>query len=97
MGDKSSAFVKGGCGCLLAFVGIAGCAVLFGARVHINLGGAILLFLGGGAVGLIALAFYNRGKSDRGVEEFRRQQAREREREWRREREEEERDDFDDT
>jgi hypothetical protein len=65
MGQKSVAFAKGGCGCLMAFVAFALIAVLCGGSAHIDVGGAILLFVIGGVIGLIALAFYNKGKRDR--------------------------------
>lgn len=60
------AFLKGGCGCLLVFAVTALIAVLFGGRVHADLGGLVLLFLIGGVVGLVVLAIYNRGRRDGG-------------------------------
>ena len=65
LGDnKGSAFVKGGCGCLLAFLGIGLLFVLMGGHMHIDLGGAILLFVIGGIIGLVVLAVYNKGQRD---------------------------------
>jgi hypothetical protein len=64
MSDKGSAFVKGGCGCLVAFAVLALLGVMVGGRAHINLGGAILLFLIGGVIGLVMLAVYNKGKRE---------------------------------
>jgi len=61
---KGSAFVKGGCGCLLAFLAIGLVFVLLGGSIHINLGGAILLFVIGGILGLVILAVYHKGQSD---------------------------------
>ncbi|HXX95467.1 MAG TPA: hypothetical protein VEN81_17740 [Planctomycetota bacterium] len=61
MGDRSTAFVKGGCGCLLAFLGLGAIALVAGGRVHIDCGGAGILFLIGGVIGLIVLAVYNKG------------------------------------
>ncbi|QEG34425.1 hypothetical protein [Bythopirellula goksoeyrii] len=66
MGEKASAFTKGGCGCLLAFAGFAVIALLLGGSAHIDIGGAILLFLIGGLLGLLILWIYNKGKNDRG-------------------------------
>jgi len=63
---KGQAFVKGGCGCLLVFVALAFIAVILGGRVHADTGGLIALFLIGGVIGLVALAFYNRGRRDGG-------------------------------
>jgi len=64
MGEKSVAFVKGGCGCLVAFVACALVAVVLGGGVDIDIGGALLLFAIGGVIGLIVLSIYNRGKRD---------------------------------
>jgi len=61
MTSKSTAFFKGGCGCLLAFLAIGMALVLFGGHMHIDPGGAILLFVIGGVIGLIVLAIYNKG------------------------------------
>jgi hypothetical protein len=62
--DKGSAFVKGGCGCLLAFLAIGLIFVLLGGSMHIDLGGAIVLFVVGGVIGLVVLAVYNKGRRD---------------------------------
>ncbi len=64
MGEKGTAFAKGGCGCLVAFAAIALIAVILGGSAHIDAGGAILLFAIGGVLGLIVLAIYNRGRRD---------------------------------
>lgn len=61
MSERSTAFVKGGCGCLLAFVGLGLVAAIAGGRVHIDCGGAGMLFLIGGVIGLIVLAVYKKG------------------------------------
>ncbi len=63
---KGQAFVKGGCGCLLAFVVLALVAVLLGGRAHADIGGLVVLFLIGGIIGLVVLAIYNRGRRDGG-------------------------------
>ena len=62
--SKGSAFVKGGCGCLLLFAAVAFLAVLAGGQAHADLGGLICLFCIGGVVGLAVLAIYNRGRRD---------------------------------
>jgi len=64
MGEKGPAFAKGGFGCLLAFAVLALLAVCAGGHAHINLGGAICLFVVGGLVGLVVLAIYNKGRRD---------------------------------
>ncbi len=61
MGEKGEAFVKGGCGCLLGFVLIGLFFVLIGGHMHIDIGGAIALFVIGGIIGLVVLAIYNKG------------------------------------
>ncbi|MBN1975034.1 MAG: hypothetical protein JW787_15440 [Sedimentisphaerales bacterium] len=66
MSDKGEAFVKGGCGCLIAFIVIGLSCVLIGGHMHIDIFGAILLFAIGGVIGLIVLAIYNKGKQDAG-------------------------------
>jgi hypothetical protein len=66
MNGKGQAFVKGGCGCLLAFAAVALLAVVVGGRAHIDLGGAVCLFVVGGVVGLVVLAIYNKGRRDAG-------------------------------
>jgi len=53
--------VKGGCGCLLAFAALGLLAVLVGGRVRINFGGAVMLFVIGGLVGLVLLAVFKKG------------------------------------
>jgi hypothetical protein len=63
MGQKSTSFIAGGCGCLLAFAFLALVAVALGGRAHIDLGGAICLFVVGGIGGLIVLLIYNSGKT----------------------------------
>jgi hypothetical protein len=64
MGEKLQAFGKGGCGCLIAFAILATIGVLVGGHAHIDLGGAICLFVVGGIVGLVVLWIYNKGKHD---------------------------------
>ncbi len=61
MGEKSDAFVKGGCGCLLAFLVLGLFFVIIGGHMHIDIGGAVCLFAIGGIIGLVVLAIYNRG------------------------------------
>jgi len=62
--DKGSAFVKGGFGCLLVFLAIGLIFVFLGGNMHINAGGAILLFVIGGVIGLVILAVYRSGQRD---------------------------------
>jgi hypothetical protein len=64
MSEKGDAFLKGGCGCIVAFFVIGLSCVLIGGNMHIDIGGAILLFIIGGVIGLIVLAIYNKGKQD---------------------------------
>jgi hypothetical protein len=64
MAEKGNAFLKGGCGCLVAFVVLGLSCALIGGNVRIDLGGAIMLFVVGGIIGLIVLAVYNKGRDD---------------------------------
>ena len=64
MSGKGGAFLKGGCGCLLAFAALALLAGIAGGHAHIDFGGAICLFVFGGLVGLAVLAIYNKGRRD---------------------------------
>lgn len=66
MGEKSKAFVEGGCGCLIAFLVIGLFFVLIGGRMHIDFGGAIMLFVVGGVIGLVIFSIYNKGRNSRG-------------------------------
>jgi hypothetical protein len=66
---KGSAFVKGGCGCLVMFIVIAFIAVLLGGHAHADVGGLILLFVIGGIIGLIVLSVYNKGRNDAAANE----------------------------
>jgi len=63
---EGQAFLKGGCGCLLAFAVLSVLVALIGGRVRVGLGGFIILFIIGGAFGLILLAAYMRGRRDGG-------------------------------
>lgn len=65
MGEKTVAFAKGGCGCLLAFAVVAFVTVILGGSAHIDIGGAVMLFVVGGVIGLVVLAIYNKGRRDR--------------------------------
>ncbi len=60
-GGKGGAFVKGGCGCLGAFLVLGLLGVMLGGRMHIDIGGALCLFVVGGLIGLAVLAIYNKG------------------------------------
>ena len=62
MGEKGSAFVKGGVGCLAVFIVLAAVALFAGGTAHIDLGGGICLFVGGGLLGLLVLWIYNKGR-----------------------------------
>jgi hypothetical protein len=61
MADKSAAFVKGGLGCLGAFLVVGLVFVLCGGSMHIDLGGAVLLFVIGGVLGLIVFSIFKKG------------------------------------
>ena len=59
--QKGEAFVKGGCGYLIAFLVIGLFFVLIGGHMHIDICGALALFTVGGIIGLVVLAIYNKG------------------------------------
>ena len=61
MNNKTGAIVKGGCGCLVAFLVIGLLCVLIGGSMRIDICGAICLFVFGGIIGLIVFAIYNKG------------------------------------
>ena len=61
VGEKSKAFAKGGCGCIAAFLVIGLLCVLVGGHMRLDLGGAIMLFVIGGVIGLVVHAIYKRG------------------------------------
>ena len=61
MSVKLRAFVKGGCGCLIGFIIIALLTVVVGGSAHIDIGGALLLFIIGGIAGLVVLRIYKKG------------------------------------
>ena len=65
MGEKSEAFAKGGCGCLVAFLVVGLFVVMIGGSMHIDIGGAIMLFVIGGVIGLVVLTVYNKGKNSK--------------------------------
>lgn len=66
MAEEGKAFVKGGLGCLVAFIALAVLALITGGSVHMDGGGLILLLVIGGVIGLIVNWIYQRGKRDGG-------------------------------
>ena len=64
MSQKTNVFLKGGLGCLGVFFVIAFLTVVAGGRAHIDIGGALCLFIGGGLFSLLVLAIYNHGMRD---------------------------------
>jgi hypothetical protein len=62
--EKSEAFFKGGCGCLVVFFVVAIFGGLLGAESTINCGGAVMLFVLGGLLGWVALTIYEKGRQD---------------------------------
>ncbi len=65
MGEKTEAFTKGGCGCLIAFLVIGLFFVLIGGSMHIDIGGATMLFIIGGVIGLVVLSVFKKGKNSK--------------------------------
>jgi hypothetical protein len=62
--NSGKAFVKGGAGCLLAFLAFALFAVLTGGEAYLDAGGVVMLIVIGGVIGLIVNAIYQRGRAD---------------------------------
>jgi hypothetical protein len=62
--SAGAAFAKGGCGCLLAFLVLGVFVLMIGGSVHVDILGALFLFIVGGIIGLIFLAVYNKGRRD---------------------------------
>lgn len=60
--DRSSAFIKGGVGCLIAFLVFALFAVLLGGTAHVDFFGVLLLFVIGGLLGLLVRFIHNKGR-----------------------------------
>jgi hypothetical protein len=59
---KGEAFAKGGFGCIAAFIAFGIFCVMVGGSVRIDLGGALMLFVIGGIIGLVALMVYSKGE-----------------------------------
>ena len=57
-------FVKGGLGCLGAFLAIGLLVVLAGGTMRIDAGGAIFLFVIGGGIGLLYLWAKQKGRDE---------------------------------
>jgi len=70
MSGSGRAFMKGGAGCLVAFLVLGLLAVVLGGTMHFDIGGLILLFVIGGVVGLVVFAIYNKGRRDEGQERY---------------------------
>ena len=64
MSDSTGAFVKGGLGCLGLFLAVGLLAVIAGGNMRIDAGGACMLFVIGGVIGLVVLAIYRRGYAE---------------------------------
>jgi hypothetical protein len=62
--SKLLVFAKGGAGCLVAFLAIGAIVLTVGGTVFLDFGGAILLFVIGGIIGLIVNWIYQRGRRD---------------------------------
>ncbi|HAI13718.1 MAG TPA: hypothetical protein DCM28_18575 [Phycisphaerales bacterium] len=64
MEPNGKTFVLGGLGCLGSFLVFGLIMVLIGGYMHIDLCGAIALFLIGGFLALLVAWIYNKGKQD---------------------------------
>lgn len=64
MSEGGEYFVKGGCGCLGAFVAVGLVVAALGGRFFIDVFGAAFLFGIGGVIGLLYLAALNKGREE---------------------------------
>ena len=64
MPGSGATFAKGGCGCLLIFLGLGFLAAITGGRVHLDLGGAIFLFIIGGFIALIYRGIFGKKEEE---------------------------------
>jgi len=64
MANEGKAFLKGGCGCLIAFAVLAIIAVAAGGSAHLDVGGLLLLLAVGGVIGLVVNWIYQKGRRD---------------------------------
>lgn len=64
MSGSGTTFAKGGCGCLLIFLGLGFLAAITGGRVHLDLGGAIFLFIIGGFIALIYRGIFGKKEEE---------------------------------
>ena len=66
MGERSEYFVKGGFGCLGLFLALGLLALAVGGTFYMDFGGAVILFVVGGLLGLVYLATLKRGRRQAG-------------------------------
>lgn len=64
MDNQGKAILKGGLGCFAAFAIFALLAVVTGGRAHFDLGGIVILFIIGGAIGWVVNWIYQKGRRD---------------------------------
>ena len=53
----------------MIFAGLAFLTLLFGGHAHADIGGLTMLFVIGGAIGLVVFAIYNKGRKDANLSE----------------------------
>lgn len=69
MENAGKAFVKGGAGCFVVFIVLGVIALIFGGTMHLDLFGAVMLFVIGGVIGLVVNWIYQKGRRDSGDDE----------------------------
>lgn len=66
MANEGKAFMKGGAGCIVAFIVLGILAVLFGGTVRLDPVGVVVLLVIGGVIGLVVNWIYQKGRRDAG-------------------------------
>lgn len=69
MQNKGNAFAKGASGCFIAFLVLALITLVLGGSVNIDFGGAMMLLIIGGIIGLIVNWIYQKGRQDAETED----------------------------
>ncbi len=64
MPNEGKAFMKGGAGCLVAFIVVGILVVIVGGSVRLDPVGVVFLLIIGGVIGLVVNWIYQKGRRD---------------------------------